>query len=80
MLSFKPEREFSTAVAPIQWNAKKTILLGVHHLAEGAESLPNGQFHGFSQCPPVTVNPARRKSSAKSFCIATAASNGMGFR
>jgi hypothetical protein len=33
-----------------------------------------------AQCPPVTVYPARRRSSAKSFSIWAAASNGMGFR
>jgi hypothetical protein len=32
------------------------------------------------QCPPVTVYPARRKSSAKSFSICAAASNGIGFK
>ena len=33
-----------------------------------------------AQCPPVTVYPARRKSSATSFSISAAASNGIGFR
>jgi hypothetical protein len=40
---------------------------------------PENTFKSF-QCPPVTVNPARRKSSAKSFSIVTAASNGIGFK
>jgi len=40
---------------------------------------PENSFTSF-QCPPVTVNPARRKSSAKSFSIVTAASNGIGFK
>jgi len=34
----------------------------------------------FYQCPPVTVYPARRKSSAKSISIWAAASNGIGFK
>jgi len=37
-------------------------------------------FSKLSQCPPVTVYPARRKSSAKSTSIRAAASNGIGFR
>jgi hypothetical protein len=57
---------------------------GTHERAvpyvQAQRHLPNEQVHGFSQCPPVTVNQHRRKSSAKSFSIATAASNGMGFR
>jgi len=32
------------------------------------------------QCPPVTVYPVARKSSAKSASIWTAASNGIGFK
>ena len=36
--------------------------------------------HKISQCPPKTVYPALRKSSAKSISICTAASNGIGFK
>src|SRR5437870_7062019 len=38
------------------------------------------EFRCLHQCPPVTVYPAARKSSANSVSIWTAASNGIGFK
>lgn len=73
----------------ITWGKQLVVLIGQRKALAMAvrNNMTESRFTGLlarlfapGECPPLTMYPARRKSSAKSTSICVAASKGVGFR